>query len=592
MKHFQAIISGLILLLITASCAKNKSEVTANELRDIIQYLSSDSLKGRLTGTPGDSLAAEYIKGELLAYGLVPVSGDGFQRFKITEKVVADSINALSVDGKIYKHGDDFEPSSFSENGTLKAPVIFAGYGFSINNDSLKWDDYKGKDVKGRWVMILRGDPEPDNSMSKFAAYGADRDKALLAKDQGVAGVLLVSGVGYDKEDKFDPLSKNDFSVGIPVMRIKRSVADAILLKSKNNIADLEKKLNKAKKPASFITGSTVEAKSEIIQFKTNTRNVIMILPGTDSVLKHEYVIFGAHFDHLGMGGPGSSSRAVDTIGVHHGADDNASGVAMVIELAGKFAGNSNSHKRSLVFITFTGEELGLLGSKYFTDNPLIDLSKADAMVNMDMVGRLKETKDLQIGGVGTAEGLKELAVAYDDTTLLKVATTEEGSGASDHSSFYAKNIPVLFITTGGHADYHTPSDTWEKINYNGMVNISDVIYKMGLRLANDTARLKFREAGPKNTVTRNYRKRGVTLGIMPDFAGTIKNGLRADLVTPGKPAAMGGMKKGDIIVSINGKAVNNIEDYMFRLGQLKHGEQITVDVLRNNKKEVLIIQL
>ncbi len=592
MKHYQVIISGLLLLLIAASCSKNKSAVTAKELREHIQYLSSDSLKGRLTGTPGDSLAAEYIKAKFLAYGLVPVSGDGFQRFKITDKVVADSLNALSVNGKSFKHGDDFEPSSFSENGTLKALVFFAGYGFSINNDSLKWDDYKGKDVKGRWVMILRGDPEPDNSMSKFAAYGADRDKALLAKDQGAAGVLLVSGIGIDKDDKFDPLSKNDFTVGIPVMRIKRPVANAILLKSKTSVEDLEKKLNKTKKPASFVTGSTVEAKSEIIQYKTNTRNVVMILPGTDSVLKHEYVIFGAHFDHLGMGGPGSSSRAVDTIGVHHGADDNASGVAMDIELAGKFAGNENSHKRSLVFITFTGEELGLLGSKYFVDNPLINLSKADAMVNMDMVGRLKETKDLQIGGVGTAPGLKELALAYDDTTLLKVTTTEEGSGPSDHSSFYARNIPVLFITTGAHADYHTPSDTWEKINYKGMVNVSDIVYKIGLRLANDTARLKFREAGPKNSVTRNYRKRGVTLGIMPDFAGTIKHGLRADLVTPGKPAALGGMKKGDIIVSINGKTVNNIEDYMFRLGQLKHGEQITVDVLRNNKKEVLIIQL
>jgi aminopeptidase YwaD len=592
MKHLQGIIPGLIIILFSASCSKNKTAVTANELREQIQYLSSDSLKGRLTGSPGDSLAAEFIKGKFSSYGLLPVTGDGFQRFRITEKVVADSLNSLSVNGKSYKHGDDFEPSSFSENSTVKAPVVFAGYGFSINNDSLKWDDYKGKDVKGRWVMILRGDPEPDNTLSKFSSYGADRDKALLAKDQGAAGVLLVSGVSFDKDDKFDPLSKNDFSVGIPVMRIKRTVANAILLNSKNRIEDLEKKLNTSRKPFSFAAGTEVEARSEIIQYKTNTRNVIMILPGTDSVLKHEYVIFGAHFDHLGMGGPGSSSRAADTIGVHHGADDNASGVAMIIELAGKFAGTRNSHKRSLVFITFTGEELGLLGSKYFTDNPGIDLSKADAMINLDMVGRLKETKDLSIGGVGTAEGLKEMAVAYDDTALLRVTTADEGSGPSDHSSFYAKNIPVLFITTGAHTDYHTPSDTWDKLNYDGMVNISDLVYKIAFKLANDSAKLKFREAGPKNPVTRGYRKRGVTLGIMPDFAGAVKNGCRADLVTPGKPAALGGMKKGDIIVSINGKAVNNIEDYMFRLGQLKHGERITVDVLRNNKKEVLIIQL
>jgi aminopeptidase YwaD len=592
MKTLQVIIPEILIFILSVSCSRNRTAVTTEELRDHIKYLSSDSLKGRLTGTPGDSLAAEYIKARLLAYGLAPVSGDGFQRFRVTDKVVADSTNALSVNGKKFIHGQDFEPSSFSENGSLSAGVIFAGYGFNINNDSLKWDDYKGKDIKGCWVLILRGDPDPDNNLSKYALFGADRDKALIAKDLGAAGIFMVSGANIDKEEKFDPLSKNEFSVGIPVIRIKRSVADAILLKSKNNIADLEKRLNTSKKPFSFITRSTVDARSHLIQYKTNTRNVVMILPGTDSVLKKEYVIVGAHFDHLGMGGPGSSSRAVDTIGVHHGADDNASGVAMIIELAGKFAGTRNSHKRSLIFCAFTGEELGLLGSKYFTDNPLVNLSKADAMVNLDMVGRLKDTKDLQVGGVGTAEGLKEMALALDDTALLKVETTDEGSGPSDHSSFYAKNIPVLFITTGAHADYHTPSDTWEKINYNGMVTVSDLVYGMTYRLANDTARLKFREAGPKTTVTRDYRKKGVKLGIMPDFAGAVKNGLRADLVTPGKPAAIGGMKKGDIIVAINGKPVNNIEDYMFRMGQLKHGERITVDVLRNNKKEVLIIQL
>ena len=462
----------------------------------------------------------------------------------------------------------DFEPASFTENSSLKAQAVFAGYGFSINNDSLKWDDYKGKDIKGRWVMILRGDPEPDNNMSKFAPFSGDRDKALLAKDIGAAGVLLVSGPSFDKEDRFDPLSKGDYSVGIPVMRIKRPVADAILLKSKNKIEDLEKRLNSTRKPFSFPTGSTVDSKTEIIQFKTNTRNVIFMLPGEDSLLKNQYVIIGAHFDHLGMGGPGSPSRKPDSIAVHHGADDNASGVAMIIGLAGKFAGTKNSHKRSLVFCSFSGEELGLLGSKYFTDNPLIDLSKADAMVNLDMVGRLKETKDLQVGGVGTADGLKEMATALNDTSLLKVSTTDEGSGPSDHSSFYAKNIPVLFITTGAHEDYHTPTDTWEKINYNGMVTVSGLVYRMASKLANDTARLKFKEAGPKTTVTRNYRTRGITLGIMPDFAGAVKNGLRADLVTPGKPAALGGMKKGDIITAINGKPVNNIQDYMFRLGQ------------------------
>jgi aminopeptidase YwaD len=591
----KAIIKTLqfILVLIIVSCSNTgKNAVTKGELINHIKYLSSDSLKGRLTGSAGDSLAADYIKNQLALYGLVPLTGDGLERFKVTDKVLAGKENSFSVNDKVYVPENDFTPVSFSENGSAKADVVFAGYGFSISTDSLKWDDYKGVVIKNKWVMILRSDPDLDNPKSKFAPFSNDRNKAMIAKDMGAAGVLLVSGQSFDNSDSFDPLAKGGYSVGIPVIRIKRTVADAILSNSKHNIENLEKKLNTGKKPFSFSIGVSVEGKSEILNFLTNTRNVVMLLPGEDENLKNEYLIFGAHFDHLGMGGPGSGSRAVDTIGIHHGADDNASGVAMLIEIAGKFAGTKNSHKRSLVFIAFTGEEEGLLGSKYFTDNPLINLSKADAMINFDMVGRLKPTMDLQVGGVGTADSLKEMAVALDDTNKLRLSFSEEGSGPSDHSSFYAKNIPVLYFTTGAHDDYHTPKDTWEKINYQGMVTISDLIFKMTSRLANENSKLKFKEAGPKEDPNRPPRRKGLTLGIMPDVTGSIKNGLKVEAVTAGKPGSIGGMKKGDIIVSIEGKPVNNIGDYMFRMGQLKRGQRITVEVMRTGKKEVLIIQL
>jgi hypothetical protein len=291
------------------------------------------------------------------------------------------------------------------------------------------------------------------------------------------------------------------------------------------------------------------------------------------------------------MGGPGSGSRAVDTIGIHHGADDNASGVAMMMEVARKFAKTPGSHPRSIICLAFTGEEEGLLGSKQFTDQPGIDLSKVNAMINLDMVGRLNETNNLQISGVGTAEGLKKLVYSKSDTSIIKLTLSDEGYGPSDHSSFYGKNIPVLFYFTGAHLDYHTPTDTYDKINYKGMVEVSQLIFPMARELASSETRLKFKESGPKAETTRAYRK-GVTLGIMPDFAGAVKNGLRADFVTPGKPAALGGMKKGDIITTIEGKTVNNIQDYMFRMGQLKHGQTISVEVLRGDKKLVLLIQL
>jgi aminopeptidase YwaD len=583
----------LILGLLSFSFVQTRNpEVTTQELLKHIKYLSSDLLKGRLTGTPGDSLAAEYIKSELASYGLIPLTGDGLQRFKVTRRIVAGKNNSLVINGITYTPGKDFMPLAFSSNAGLEAEAVFAGYGFNINGDSLKWNDYKDIDVKGKWVIILRGDPESEKSKSPFIPFSADRDKALLAKDMGAAGVMMVSGPIFDPNDTFEPLSAEGYSVDIPVVRIKKEVANFIISGSNNNIADLEKELNKTRMPIVFSTKVTVKGKTEILREMTNTRNVVMELPGEDPQLKNEYIIIGAHFDHLGMGGPGSGSRAPDTIGIHHGADDNASGVAMMLELAEKFADTKGSHKRSIICVAFTGEEEGLLGSKHFTSEPGIDLSKVNAMINIDMVGRLNETNNLQIFGVGTATGLKDLIYSKSDTSVIKLTLSDEGYGPSDHSSFYGKNIPVLFYFTGAHTDYHTPADTWDKINYNGMVKISGLIYNVASELASSDSRLQFKESGPKAEPVRYGRMKGVTLGIMPDFAGVIKNGLRADAVTPGKPAALGGMKKGDIITAIDGKPVNNIQDYMFRMGQLKHGQTISVEVLRDNKKVVLLIQL
>ncbi|MBG0860792.1 MAG: M20/M25/M40 family metallo-hydrolase, partial [Bacteroidales bacterium] len=380
--------------------------------------------------------------------------------------------------------------------------------------------------------------------------------------------------------------------VGIPVLRIKRDVANYIFSKTNRTVADLEEKLNASRKPQSFPVNLVINARAEVLREMNTTRNVAMILRGEDQSLKNEYLIIGAHLDHLGMGGTGSGSRTPDTVAIHYGADDNASGVSMMLEIAEKFAGTPGSHKRSIICLAFAAEEMGLLGSKHFVDNPAIDLSKVNAMINLDMVGRLPETNSVQVSGVGTAEGLKELITSASDTSLIKLILSEGGYGPSDHSSFYRKDIPVLFYFTGVSLDYHTPSDTYDKINYPGMVNLSSLIFSVAELLATSSDRLQFREAGPAEPQGRPARRRGVTLGITPDFAGNVKNGLRADFVTPGKPADLGGMKKGDIITSINGKTVNNIYDYMSRMGQLKSGQTISVEVLRDGSRIVLLIQL
>ena len=587
-------IGFIILVLFTFAFSKEKKsvlDVTATELKQHVSYLASDALVGRLTGSAGDSLAAEYIRKQLLKSGLKPLIDKGFQHFRVTDRIIKGPGNSLNFKEIPLKSDIDFVPFAFSENATFAGEVVFAGYGFQIKDDSLKWDDYASVDIKGKIVLILRGDPEIEKTTSPFIRYSKDRDKVLMAKDLGAKAVLLISGKSYDAEDKFESLVKGDQSVGIPAFHITRKLANLILESQKQSVEDLEKRLNESRKPLSMITSGVVSGQSEVIQTTVPTRNVVMQIQGTDQTLKNEYVVIGAHFDHLGMGGIGSGSRVPDTVGVHHGADDNASGVAMMLELAKKLAGSNSKHKRSIAVIAFSGEEEGLLGSKWFVDSSKIDFNKINAMVNLDMVGRLNESSAIQIGGVGTAEPFRKMIYSSCDTTKLKLILADEGYGPSDHASFYGKNIPVLFVSTGAHLDYHTPADSWEKINYEGMVKISDLSYSIITDLSNEP-KLVFKEAGPKTGSSGRARRKGITLGIMPDFAGNVKNGLRADFVTPGKPAALGGMQKGDIITFINGKPVNNIQDYMFRLNQLKRGETISVEVLRGQQNVVLVIQL
>ena len=587
-------IGFICLVLITMAFSKEKKkspEILASQLNTYVSFLASDQLQGRLTGSPGDSLAAEYIRNILIECRLIPLFENGFERFRVTDKIIFGPGNKLKVNENPFKSETDFAPFAFSQNSSFFGKVVFAGYGFEINEDSLKWNDYASADVKGKVVLILRSDPEIEKTASPFIKYSRDRDKALEAKDQGAIAVLLVSGKSFDPEDKFESLVKGEQSVGIPVFHITRKLANQILQPNNLPVEELEKKLNESRKPLSFNTEVTLSGQSDVIQTTVPTRNVVMEIPGNDKILKDEYVILGAHFDHLGLGGPGSGSRVPDTVGVHHGADDNASGVAMVLELAKRLSVSRKMLKRSVLVIAFSGEEEGLLGSRWFVEHSKIDLNKVNAMVNLDMVGRLNENSQVQISGVGTSDSLKKVIYASCDTAELKLSLSNEGYGPSDHSSFYGKNIPVLFLTTGAHLDYHTPADTWDKINYRGMVKVSDLSFHLVSLLAN-MERLVFKEAGPKSGTGRGTRRKGITLGIMPDYGGNVKNGLRADFVTSGKPAALGGMKKGDIITFINGKPVNNIQDYMFRLNQLKRGETISVEVLRDNQKVVLVIQL
>jgi aminopeptidase-like protein len=294
----------------------------------------------------------------------------------------------------------------------------------------------------------------------------------------------------------------------------------------------------------------------------------------------------------LGLGGPGSGSRQPDTLAIHNGADDNASGVAALLEIAEKLAANRQRLQRSLLFISFGAEEMGLLGSKFFTKNPLIDLKQVKMMFNLDMVGHLNpETKAITLGGTGTAAGLDGIVQQHNGPYGFDLKLSPEGYGPSDHASFYAENIPVLFFFTGVHEQYHTPDDDTERINFAGEKSIADYAYDLILSIANRESALAYQEAGPKSrpSAGRGFK---VTLGVVPDFSSAEKAGFRIDGVRKGGPADRAGMQKGDVIVAIEGKAVKNIYDYMYRLAELKPGQRASVEFMRGDQKIILIVEL
>ncbi len=582
----------LIIAIFSIFLSFAQTEITTKELRQHVDFLASDSLKGRKPGTPEAKIAADYIRKEFNQAGLTLEGENGFQYFEILDHIELGNGNHLYIDKFSAKAFEDNIPLAFSASKTVSANVVFAGYGFDIKTPKFTWNDYENIDVKNKWVLILRGTPE--KNAPKFRSHSSDRAKAMTAAEKGAAGVLLVSGRNFDENDELIPFDTHagNAQMKIPVIHIIRHLANRILKKSNTTVEDAEAEINTKFKPKSFQTKSNVKAVTKINYIKIKTQNVVGFLEGAAPNLKNEIIIIGAHYDHLGFGGRGSGSRMPDTLAVHNGADDNASGVAGVIELARKFASAQNKPARSILFTAYSAEEAGLLGSKYFTEHPLFDLSEIYCMINLDMIGRLDTDKAvINIAGTGTASEFNSLLDSYKDKTNIELRYSPSGFGASDHSSFYLKDIPVLFFNTGAHADYHTPFDDTEKINFKGMTDICNLIFDISSELANEKNALHFKESGDKKQSNSRTTYK-VTLGIMPGYANSDNDGLHIDGVTKNKPAYRGGMKKGDIIIAIDGKKISNIYDYMEYLKTFKKGQIINVDIKRGNELKILRIQL
>lgn len=582
------------LIIPTTTLSQKVDQITVPELEEHISFLASDSLKGRKPGTAEGKIAAEYIRDQLKKSGLKLLGENGFQHFEVTASLEPGKNNHLTMGNFKGDFEKDFVPLAYTANEKLNASAAFVGYGFNFKDDSLSWNDYENLDVAGKWVIILRGNPDSERYNDLFEKYSSLRKKILTAKDLGAAGVLFVSGKRFDAEDELiDPFyEKSETDVGVPAFHIKRSLVDSVLKQNNLSIEDLENELNEKLHPHSFLLPAAVSGQAEILKNKVKTQNVVALLEGNDPILKDEYIVLGAHYDHLGFGGPGSGSRRPDTLAVHNGADDNASGVAGVLEVVEQLASQKKKLKRSLLVIMFGAEEMGTLGSKYFTNYPLIDLSKIKFMFNLDMIGRLdQDYKALTVSGTGTAAGLEEMVESQAKAHQVKVKLSPEGFGPSDHASFYAKDIPVLMFFTGVHDDYHTPNDDTEFINFEGEKTVADFVSDLIFEVSNLKESLAFQEAGPKTQPT-GQRRFKVTLGVMPDHSATDIKGMRVDLVIKDRPADRAGMKKGDIIISMESKPVNDIYEYMNRLSDFKSGQRISVEVIRDGKKEILIVEL
>jgi Tol biopolymer transport system component len=544
-------------------------------------YLASDKLEGRKPGTEGNTLAAQYIAEQFRSMGLLPLGENGtfYQTFDVVTDLQLGKNNKLILQQNkkktTYTIDTDFRPLGFTSDTTISAGLVFAGYGISATD--LHYDDYAEINPAGKIALVLRGSPEGDTPHSQFGKFTPLRYKAMNARQKGAVGLIVVSP---SEEDSADSLIKlrydNSFSTsGISTVNVKRMIIDQWLKGNKTTVDSLAAQIQRTKKPKSFdIKNLKVTVSTEILKMKKQTQNVAALLKTKNSI-PDEHLIIGAHYDHLGYGGEGSGSLAPSKHEIHNGADDNASGTSAMIEIARQLSDVKELLKRDIVFIGFSAEEMGTLGSQYYTKVPLLPLEQAVTMMNLDMVGRMKENT-LTVQGTGTSTHWETLLQTLNTDSIFVLSFVKDGFGPSDHSAFYSKNIPVLFFYTGAHEDYHKPTDDFDKLNYDGMEKI--VRYAVNTAIAIDTTEPKPDFHKTQQQMVRGGDGRGfrVTMGTVPDYAEGVVGFKIADVRENG-PAQKAGLKGGDIITKIGKYDIKSIYDFMYALESFKPGEETEI---------------
>jgi hypothetical protein len=631
----------LALLLVAPSAFAQSAAKPATagpdveRLRAHVTYLASEKLEGRRTGTGGAEEAARYVAREFMRLGLRPAGNTPtddltetsyFQAFPYVAGVELGQGNALTATRRVdaasqvaplaidFKVGEDWMPLGFGSNGRVEAPVAFVGYGITAAEQN--YDDYKGAGASGKVALAFAGTPDGDNPHGRFTRAGELRFKAAAARAAGAKALVVIAAEENFKSDRLARLRFDNAGgdAGLPVAVISRQAGAKLLgLTGPPLLAEFEKSLRGGGgggpvgvvRDAELARGVVLNLTTDVVRKNAPAANVVGVLEGSDAKLKSEVIVLGAHYDHLGRGGEGSLAGREGE--VHHGADDNASGTAGLLELARLFAAERGRMRRTLVFIAFGGEEEGLIGSSHYVQNPSLPLEQTVAMLNMDMIGRLRDGA-LHVGGVGTAAELRAMVEGVNMVHLPPVIVTgkdgrkeetpapwvrrfelrlsEDGFGPSDHSSFYARRVPVLFFFTGAHEDYHKPSDTADRVNYHGAAQILELVRDIVMSLQSRDARPTYALARAEANTRTTFR---ISLGTVPSY-GESTDGLKLDAVREGSPAAAAGLKAGDKIVKLAGRDIRNVYDYTQALSEMKAGQEYGVELLRGDQRLTLKI--
>jgi aminopeptidase YwaD len=597
-KILLAVVLAMLALSVALAQVEEKplttdAAITAEEFIENIKYLASENLGGRGNGDAGLLKAAEAIRANFRAAGLQPLADDFFQYFdiQIGNDFGAGNLVSLTLGGETIelKLADDFAPLAYGKESVKDLEVVFAGYGISAAEK--KYDDYAMLDVKDKLLLIFDFEPQRDNKDSVFdgtvdTQYAQMQSKIMTARAKGAAGMIVITGPLHRDPDVPEiPKIMPGYVVqpiGIPTVKVKYDSIAAFLEASGLHPEAVQKEIDeKLITKSRKLPGLTASISLEIKPKMARVPNVVGFLAGSDEKLKDEYIVIGAHYDHLGAGYSGSMTPG--RIGeIHNGADDNASGTSGLLELAEALAAADIKPRRSVIFIAFAGEEMGLLGSTHYVTNPLISLDKTAAMLNLDMIGRVNNSS-LTIGGVGTAAGLREITEKALESYSFKASLQDSGFASSDNAAFVGKSIPALFFFSGTHKQYHSPDDDWDLINIEEGAEVIKLVRDITIEVAAMDSKPEFisiASAAPKNRRAGN----GSWFGSMPDFSYQ-GEGYRFQAVSAGSPAEKAGLLGGDTMIEFAGVEVGNIYDYTAVLGNYKPGDTVKVKVLREGKE-------